>query len=215
MWDGFFFCLGGAVLYVCGTSFDRDIDLVKMAKRVNKLKDLAQLFNTESKFSPLVVISGRVGSETPIICDYSPLGGVIVEKTTKLWFKKLNDVGSWIKDSSLLESIHKVVPWYLDDGTGRAFVVGAQNSLGPVLIAKKEVFDGSVGSCLNEKLGFPTGIKVLGVEHVERLLPIGASMTDWPGRLTVDELLADMGMSSRLDTTKAYNDVRIMQLRFI
>ncbi|KAK4843984.1 hypothetical protein QYF36_015046 [Acer negundo] len=101
----------------------------------------AQLFNTESKFSPLVVISGRVGSETPIICDYSLLRGVIVEKT------------------------------------------------------------------------------MLGVDHVERLLPIGASMTVigqvvkddteiikvqhpyeghlfYVGRLTVDELIADLGMTA-------------------
>ncbi|TXG50698.1 hypothetical protein EZV62_023222 [Acer yangbiense] len=185
MWDGIFFCIGGTFLYVCGATFDSTIDDIKMAKRVNKLKDLAQLFNTESKFSPLVVISGRVGSETPIICDYSPLTGVIVEKT--------------------------------DDGTGRAFVMGARYSRGSVLIAEKEVFDGSVGSRLNEKLGFPTGIKILGVDHVERLLPIGASMTVigqvvkddtgiikvqhpyeghlfYVGRLTVDELIADLGI---------------------
>ncbi|KAK3224587.1 hypothetical protein Dsin_004449 [Dipteronia sinensis] len=141
----------------------------------------AQLSNIESKVSPLLVISGMVGSETPIICDYSQLR------------------------------------------------VGAWRSLGSVLTAGKEVFDGSVGSRLNEKLGYPQGIKMLGVDHVERLLPIGAPMTVigqvvkddtgiimvqrpyeghlfYVGRKNVDELIADLGIVARLDTTKAYND---------
>lgn len=42
----------------------------------------AKLLDIESNISPSVVsISGRVGSETPINCEYSGLRGVIVEET--------------------------------------------------------------------------------------------------------------------------------------
>lgn len=42
----------------------------------------AQLLDAASKVLPLVVsVSGRVGSDTPINCEYSGLRGVIVEQT--------------------------------------------------------------------------------------------------------------------------------------
>ena len=41
-----------------------------------------QLLDTACKVLPLVVtVSGRVGSDTPIKCEYSGLRGVIVEET--------------------------------------------------------------------------------------------------------------------------------------
>lgn len=46
------------------------------------LPGTAQLLDTECKVLPLVVtLSGRVGSDTPINCEYSGLRGVIVEET--------------------------------------------------------------------------------------------------------------------------------------
>lgn len=46
----------------------------------------AQLLDIESKVLPVIVsVSGRVGSETPISCEYSGLRGVIVEETVRLY----------------------------------------------------------------------------------------------------------------------------------
>jgi hypothetical protein len=43
------------------------------------------LLDIESKVLPLVVaISGRVGAESPISCEFSGLRGVIVEETVML-----------------------------------------------------------------------------------------------------------------------------------
>ena len=43
---------------------------------------VAVLLDTASKVIPFVIcVSGRVGSETPIKCEYSGLRGVIVEET--------------------------------------------------------------------------------------------------------------------------------------
>lgn len=46
-----------------------------------------QLLDTACKVLPLVVtVSGRVGSDTPIKCEYSGLRGVIVEETVLRYF---------------------------------------------------------------------------------------------------------------------------------
>lgn len=46
-----------------------------------------QLLDTACKVLPLVVtVSGRVGSDTPINCEYSGLRGVIVEETVLMHF---------------------------------------------------------------------------------------------------------------------------------
>lgn len=44
--------------------------------------ETAQLLDAEGKVLPLIVtLSGRVGSDVPINCEYSGVRGVIVEET--------------------------------------------------------------------------------------------------------------------------------------
>ncbi|KAF8401610.1 hypothetical protein HHK36_012556 [Tetracentron sinense] len=171
-------CLSAAALYLLGRSSGRDAEVLKSVTRVNQLKDLAQLLDTECKVLPLVVtISGRVGSETPINCEYSGLRGVIVEETAEQHFLKHNDAGSWIQDSALMLSMSKEVPWYLDDGTGRAYVVGARGATGLVLTVASEVFEESGRSIVRGTLDYLQGLKMLGVKRIERVLPTGTSLT--------------------------------------
>ncbi|KAL5209311.1 hypothetical protein ABZP36_004934 [Zizania latifolia] len=74
----------------------------------------AVILDTATKVLPLVVaISGRVGSDTPLICQQSGMGGVIVEETVEQHFLKHNDAGSWIQDSVVMLSVSKEIPWYL------------------------------------------------------------------------------------------------------
>lgn len=57
-------------------------DIMVSLKIYQLLHFSAQLLDAASKVLPLVVsVSGRVGSETPINCEYSGLRGVIVEQT--------------------------------------------------------------------------------------------------------------------------------------
>ncbi|KAJ0112911.1 hypothetical protein Patl1_01166 [Pistacia atlantica] len=113
-WGGISCCLSGAALYLLGRSSGRDAEVLKTVTRVDQLKELAQLLDIESKVLPLIVtVCGRVGSETPISCEYSGLRGVIVEETAEQHFLKHNDAGSWIQDSALMLSMSKEVPWYL------------------------------------------------------------------------------------------------------
>ncbi|XVF21827.1 hypothetical protein REPUB_Repub12eG0123300 [Reevesia pubescens] len=177
-WGGLSCCLSAAALYLLGRSSGRDADLLKTVTRVNQLKELAQLLDLESKVLPLIVtISGRVGSETPISCENSKLRGVIVEETAEQHFLKHNDAGSWIQDSALMLSMSKEVPWYLDDGTGRVYVVGARGAAGFALTVGSEMFEESGRSIVRGTLDYLQGLKMLGVKRIERVLPTGSSLT--------------------------------------
>ncbi|XP_047334937.1 E3 ubiquitin-protein ligase SP1 isoform X2 [Impatiens glandulifera] len=177
-WGGLSCCLSAAALYLLGRSSGRDADILRSVTRVNQLKDLAHLLDTAAKVLPLVVtVSGRVGSDTPITCQYSGLRGVIVEETAEQHFLKHNDAGSWIQDSALMLSMCKEVPWYLDDGTGRAFIVGVRGASGLVLTVGSEVFEESGRSLVRGTLDYIQGLKMLGVKRIERVLPTGTALT--------------------------------------
>ncbi|KAL1331494.1 E3 ubiquitin-protein ligase SP1 [Arachis ipaensis] len=175
-WGGISCCLSAAALYLLGRSSGRDAELLKSVTRVNQLKELAQLLDAE--ILPLVVsISGRVSSETPIHCEFSGLRGVIVEETAEQHFLKHNDAGSWIQDSALMLSMSKEVPWYLDDGSDRVHVVGARGATGFVLPVASEAFEESGRSLVRGTLDYLQGLKMLGVKRIERVLPVGTSLT--------------------------------------
>ncbi|KAJ6873578.1 hypothetical protein NC651_032440 [Populus alba x Populus x berolinensis] len=177
-WGGISCCLSGAALYLLGRSSGRDAEALKSVAKVNQLKELAKLLDIESKVLPLVVaISGRVGAESPISCEFSGLRGVIVEETAEQHFLKHNDAGSWIQDSALMLSMSKEVPWYLDDGTDRVYVVGARGASGFVLTVGSEVFEESGRSLVRGTLDYLQGLKMLGVKRIERVLPTGTSLT--------------------------------------
>ncbi|KAL3680432.1 hypothetical protein R1sor_023388 [Riccia sorocarpa] len=177
-WSGLTLCLGGAALYCLSCNSGRDAATLRSVKRVNQLKDLALLLESACKALPVVVtVAGRVGSETPISCEHSSLRGVILEETAEQHFLKHNDNGSWIQDSALMLSISKEVPWYLEDGSGRVYVVGARGATGMELTVASEVFEESGRSLVRGTLDYLQGLKMLGVKRVERVLPTGTGLT--------------------------------------
>ncbi|KAK9161377.1 hypothetical protein Syun_007718 [Stephania yunnanensis] len=177
-WGGLSCCLSAAALYFLGRSCGKDADVLRSVSRVSQLKDLAQLLDGACKVLPLVVtVSGRVGSDTPINCQYSGMRGVIVEETAEQHFLKQNDTGSWIQDSALMLSMSKEVPWYLDDETGRVFVIGARGATGMALTVASKVFEESGRSLVRGTLDYLQGLKMLGIKRVERVLPVGTSLT--------------------------------------
>nr|XP_043635843.1 E3 ubiquitin-protein ligase SP1 isoform X2 [Erigeron canadensis] len=116
-------------------------------------------------------------------------------------------------------SMCKEVPWYLDDGTARVFVVGARGAAGLVLTVGSEVFEESGRSLVRGTLDYLQGLKMLGVKRVERVLPTGTPLTvvgeaikDDIGTLriqrplkgpfyvshkTIDQLIANLGKWAR------------------
>uniref|UniRef100_A0A2P2KU91 RING-type E3 ubiquitin transferase n=1 Tax=Rhizophora mucronata TaxID=61149 RepID=A0A2P2KU91_RHIMU len=226
-WGGISCCLSAAALYLLGRSSGRDADLLMSVSRVNQLKELAKLLDIERKVLPFIVaVSGRVGSDTPISCDYSGLRGVMVEETAEQHFLKHNDAGSWIQDSALMLSMSKEVPWYLEDGTDRVYVIGARGASGFVLTVGSEVFEESGRSLVRGTLDYLQGLKMLGVKRIERVLPTGTSLTvvgeavkDDIGTIriqrphkgpfyvspkTIDELIGNLGKWARLHKPVSY-----------
>ncbi|GJP45261.1 hypothetical protein CLOM_g4672 [Closterium sp. NIES-68] len=122
-------------------------------------------------------LSSRSGNDQPITCENSSLRGVIVEQTAEQFFLKHNDAGAWVQDSAFLIRNMKSVPWYIEDGTGRANVVGARSAAGLELTVGTEVFDDSGKSVVRSTVDYLQGIKVLGVKRVEKVLPVGTSLT--------------------------------------
>ncbi|XP_058008676.1 E3 ubiquitin-protein ligase SP1 [Hevea brasiliensis] len=101
----------------------------------------------------------------------------MVEEMAEQHFLKYNDAGSWIQDSALMLSVSKEVPWYLDDGTDQVYVVGVRGASAFVLTVGGEVFEESGRSLVCGTLDYLQGLKILGVKHIERVLPTGTSLT--------------------------------------
>ncbi|KAB2637484.1 mitochondrial ubiquitin ligase activator of nfkb 1-A [Pyrus ussuriensis x Pyrus communis] len=112
-WGGLSCCLSGAALYLLGRSSGRDAEILKSATRINQLKELAKLLDSECRLPLVVAVSGRVSSETPINCEFTVLRGVVVEETNNI-FLKHNGAGSWIQDYALMLSMSKEVLWMMD-----------------------------------------------------------------------------------------------------
>ncbi|KAH9563027.1 hypothetical protein CY35_05G103500 [Sphagnum magellanicum] len=177
-WSGITLCLSGAALYCLSRNTGRDALTLKSVQRVNQLQDLALLLQSACKVLPVIVtVAGRVGSDTPITCEHSSLRGVILEETAEQHFLKHNDTGSWIQDSALMLSVSKEVPWYLEDATGRIYVVGARNATDMELTVASEVFEECGRSLVRGTLDYLQGLKMLGVKRVERVLPTGTPLT--------------------------------------
>ncbi|RDX71686.1 E3 ubiquitin-protein ligase SP1, partial [Mucuna pruriens] len=177
-WGGVSCCLSAAALYLLGRRTGRDVEILKSTTPVNQLKELAQLLDA-GNFPLVIAISGRIGSESPINCELSGLRGVIVEEMAEQHYVANNSSGSWIQDSAntSILSTRKEVPWYLEDATGRVHVVEARGAMDFVLPVETEAFEGSDESLGHGTLDYFHGIKMLGVKRIERVLPIGTSLT--------------------------------------
>ncbi|OMO77785.1 E3 Ubiquitin ligase [Corchorus capsularis] len=188
-------CLGAAAISLLGSSCLRDAEFLKTVTRVYSLNDLAQMLDLKSRERsrrPLIVaISARVGSETPISCRYSKtdLRAVIVEETAEQKFLKQDYKGSWIRHSEWKLPTREEVPWYLDDGTGRVYVVGALKASDFALSVGSEVFEHSLGLdcrqrqschhflCAEKEKDCKHCPKMLGLQRYERVLPMGTTLT--------------------------------------
>ncbi|CAI7755869.1 unnamed protein product [Closterium sp. NIES-54] len=177
-WDGVLACASGLAFHWLSSRSGKEATSLKAVPRVPRLRELGRMLQGTKGYSPLVVaVTGKVGSDQPITCENSSLRGVIVEQTAEQFFLKHNDAGAWVQDSAFLIRNLKSVPWYIDDGTGRANVVGARSAAGLELTVGTEVFEDSGKSVVRSTVDYLQGIKVLGVKRVEKVLPVGTSLT--------------------------------------
>ncbi|KAK2417444.1 Prokaryotic RING finger 4 [Trifolium repens] len=176
-WTGIGCCLSAIALYYLKITISKDADILKSVTRVKQLKELGQLLDTQN--SPLLVeISGKVASDSTIICELSGLAGVIVEDTVHQHFLKYdNSSRKWIENFAVTSFMSKEVPWYLEDATGCVDVVGAQAATDFMLPFQKEVFKQSKPWIIHRILHYFRGLKELGFKRIERTLPINTSLT--------------------------------------
>ncbi|KAM1534245.1 hypothetical protein COP2_008336 [Malus domestica] len=191
IWEGVWWCLGALALYLPGRIFSSDADVLESVPRINLMSELAKLL--EFRRTPLVVgVSGTVCCENPIHCEFAGLRGVVVMQTAAQRFLKRNEKGEWQMGYTSLLSECKEVPWYLDDGTGRVNVVGATDASGFTFPASSGQFEQSrrchkcemnrlecetKRSVERERIDDREGIKLLGVQRTEHVLPIGISLS--------------------------------------
>eukprot|EP00850_Spirogloea_muscicola_P003327 SM000013S26496 [mRNA] locus=s13:708596:710620:+ [translate_table: standard] len=154
----------------------------------------------------LVTVAGRVGAEHPIASHLGSLRGVILEETASPALPLLGPsctstavaapltaatIGNGGAGGAALPQAQRcgvvgaglrahalnLTRGPVEDGTGRALVVGARGALGLELTVASEEFEESGRSLVRGTLDYLQGLKMLGVKRVERLLPIGASLT--------------------------------------
>eukprot|EP00850_Spirogloea_muscicola_P008424 SM000045S16169 [mRNA] locus=s45:82592:84577:- [translate_table: standard] len=155
----------------------------------------------------LVTVAGRVGAEHPITSHLGSLRGVILEETASPALPLLRSTcTSTAASAALLTAAATgnggaggaalpqaqrrgvvgaglrahaldLTRGPVEDGTGRALVVGARGALGLELTVASEEFEESGRSLVRGTLDYLQGLKMLGVKRVERLLPIGTSLT--------------------------------------
>ncbi|CAH8337583.1 unnamed protein product [Eruca vesicaria subsp. sativa] len=181
--SGFKCFLFAALLYLLSRRIGGgDVFFLDSVTKVDHLKDLSQLLGKDSKVSPplIIAVSGSVASATPFKCERSDLLAVILEETEETEFLKRNWKFSWVQDTASIRlPVTKQVPWYLEDGTGRVNVSGAENALGFALTVGSEVFEKSEpsSSLVPGTLAYLQGFKMLGVRRFEYVLPIGTWLT--------------------------------------
>lgn len=127
----------------------------------------------------IVAVTGSVASATPFKCQRSEMLAVILEETEEIQFLKRNWKFSWVQDTASISlPITKQVPWFLEDGTGRVNVSGAETALGFAFTVGSEVFEKpEPSSLLPGALAYLQGLKMLGVRRFEYVLPIGTWLT--------------------------------------
>ncbi|KAL6593953.1 hypothetical protein ACP70R_048854 [Stipagrostis hirtigluma subsp. patula] len=201
LWGGIACCCAGAGCYLMGRSRAESAAALRSARSFCRISDLAMTLGTSSGNLPLVTVSGRVGSDTPIIGQQSGLEAAIVnnEVTQHFLKKQKNKDGEeyvvlkktkeedgterclvrkeekdarWIECSELISSKTRKVPWHLDDGTGRLEIVRASSADGFVLRFGSEVFEKQPRTC-----GCECSVKILGLKRTEWVLPIGEHLT--------------------------------------
>uniref|UniRef100_M4CU31 RING-type E3 ubiquitin transferase n=1 Tax=Brassica campestris TaxID=3711 RepID=M4CU31_BRACM len=181
-WSGFKCFIWAYLLYLLSrrTGGGGDVEFFDSVTKVDHLKGLAELLEEGREVRPLIVaVTGSVASATPFKCQRSEMLAVILEETEEIQFLKRNWKFSWVQDTASISlPITKQVPWFLEDGTGRVNVSGAETALGFAFTVGSEVFEKpEASSLLPGALAYLQGLKMLGVRRFEYVLPIGTWLT--------------------------------------
>uniref|UniRef100_A0A0D9VU80 RING-type E3 ubiquitin transferase n=1 Tax=Leersia perrieri TaxID=77586 RepID=A0A0D9VU80_9ORYZ len=141
---------------------------------------------------------------------------------------KVHVAEQWVHGTKLVSSTKHEVPWYLEDATGRLYVVEARKATGFGLSRESSVYDENKPSCTRcQACGLEDSVKIVGLERTERVLQIGTTFTSvgraykdrsngailikrpkeiggfYVSRSTIDQIISDLRNSSRNEDNMA------------
>ncbi|XP_018488656.1 E3 ubiquitin-protein ligase SP1 isoform X2 [Raphanus sativus] len=129
-------CIGVGILIEVYNRTDpkRKAENLASITQIDELKGLVDLLEKEPLSNPVVAIFGTVGSNSAVETTRSGTLCVFSEETATVCYKRDKNKNcntySNREESKEVMLYRKVVPWYLDDGTGRVYVTGAQFAKG-------------------------------------------------------------------------------------
>ncbi|CAN6319928.1 unnamed protein product [Urochloa humidicola] len=197
-------CCAGAGCYYLGKSRLESAGVVRSARRFRRIHDLSVLLDSSSGHLPLVTVSGRVRSDTPLIGQQSGLPAAIVEQHVtqhhlkKTQKKKAGEEYLVVKktkencgDEHLLikkEENGDLGQWShfskVISSTKKEVPWNLDDGTGHLEIIGAHTAGGfylSLGSEVFEKQPHSCGcectLKILGLKRTERILQIGAPLT--------------------------------------
>ena len=151
--------------------------------KVPKLQSLSDLKGLPGEYPKLASVSGRVCSEIPLKCENVPDLGVIHRSITKEVFMKKTDRGDWKRDNSTITDFTRETQWHLGDASSTKLQVrDGKTATGLQL---KTVFVGfeadgnedSLTKLLKAGADLWQGVKKIGTEKTEGILPLGTTVT--------------------------------------
>ncbi|CAF1697030.1 hypothetical protein YC2023_034374 [Brassica napus] len=152
-------------------------DLARITQ-IDELKGLVDLLEKEPLSYPVVAIFGTVGSNSAVETTRSGTLCVFSEETATVCYKREKNCNT---DSSREEYknvmlYRKEVPWYLDDGTGRVYVTGAQFAKGFYDTLKRYIFTEPVTEHFERFFSFKD-VQFVPNNCCEHVLEIGKPLT--------------------------------------
>ncbi|KAL6838241.1 hypothetical protein ACP4OV_031913 [Aristida adscensionis] len=197
-------CAAAAGCYLMGKTRAENAAALRSARTFCRISDLSMTLGASSGYLPLVTVSGRVGSETPLIGQQSGLNAAIVKNNVTQHFLKKQEQKKDAEEYVLLRKTEE------EDGTERCLVRKEEkddasrwiecselissktrevpwhldDGTGRLKIVRASSAEGfvlSFGSEVFEKqprsCGCECSVKILGLKRTEWVLPIRAQLT--------------------------------------
>jgi len=177
--------LGSLCYWMSGRSGKKAQEL-EAVPRLQGLAELRTLLKAKEIGEGLVAsVSGRVCSDKPLKCENVPDQGVIHRSITREVFMKKNDKGEWKRDNSTITDFTRETQWHLGDSSSVKLDVRDGKSASGLKL--KSVFVGfesdgndavdSVANLIKVGADLWNGVKKIGTEKTEGILPLGTTVT--------------------------------------
>ncbi|KAG2335122.1 hypothetical protein Bca52824_006302 [Brassica carinata] len=169
-------CIGvGVLMGVYSRSENMKFQILARIIQIDELKELGRdLLDDEPLCNPVVAIFGTVGSNSAVETTRSGASCVFSEETATVCYKCTTDSTS--EEFKTVMLYRNEVSWYLDDGTSRVYVTGAQFAKGFYDTLNKYIFTEPVTEHFERFFSFKD-VQFVPNSCCERVLEVGKPLT--------------------------------------